>query len=409
MKIYTCNGLPGCVFQCVSLLGGPVALYQAEQSGRDGSAGRWIAVCEAHGSEAAFTTKAAAEEQVYTASWCARCQEGIPAPQAVEGTQEGHTAVRWWAAQGVLALRRGKGRPPLLVSAARDHNPLIFQGPASFVSQFSATVAVYSGCEMGCLYCYLPDVQHGLPTRLGGWGNYTHVRLRAVDYLLEQRERLAGAHLFMSATTDPYQRVEQRYRLTRALLEALLDIPFAFLLISTRGGLLRRDLDLYEDERMRGRVEIGISIPSDEEQVHAALEPTTPSFAGRFALAAEVRKRGIPVRIHAAPLAVHSPSFFQKALAAADWAWLDGAGHGARESEPEKSLLYDYAEASRLAQEATGRLGAVGRIGFGRRDFGNRWDPARGLVVKVAPRAGQPAGVIPASSVARREGTYAAT
>jgi hypothetical protein len=410
MKSYGYNGIAGCVCQGAGLLGGRVGLYQAEQAGMGVTGGRWVVVCEDHRTSAAYEQKAQAEEHLFTADWCALCQQGIPVQSAGEESwAEGSWPARWWVGQGMLALKGGAGKPPILVSAARDHNPLIFQKPGSFINQFRATISPYSGCEMACRFCYVVDLLKGQAEKRGGWGNFVSVRFRAVEYLVAQRDRLAGAHLFMSATTDPYQRVEQRYRLTRSLLEALLDIPFAFLLISTRGGLLRRDLDLLTDSRFRGRVEVGISITSDRKEVHEALEPDTSSYEGRFALADEVRRRGIPVRIHAAPLADHTPTFFAKALQVANWCWVDGTGHGARREEPARSLLYDYDTAFREAREAAALAGAAGRIGYGSTAFGNRWDAEQGQVVSVAPQAETGTGPITVSGSARREQAHVAS
>ncbi|MDQ6661395.1 MAG: hypothetical protein M3Z24_10565 [Chloroflexota bacterium] len=272
-----------------------------------------------------------------------------------------------------------------LIAEAKTHNPLILQKKTSFVKDFDYTLASYSGCTYGCSYCYVPVVQHGLPDRRGGWGNYVDIRSRCIESLLKQREKLTGASIFMSATTDPYQPVEAQYRLTRAVLETLAEIPFGFLLISTRSGLVLRDIDLFTDPRLQGRVEIGISIPSDMPEIHAALEPKTALFIGRFTIARRLRDAGIPTRIHAAPLAMHSADFVQCMADSAHWIWFDGAGHGAKTVEPGKSLLYDLAETRRFAREAARGIGKE-RVGFGRVHYAWRWDRERGRIVPPLER-----------------------
>lgn len=54
------------------------------------------------------------------------------------------------------------------VQEAATQQPLIWQSRRSFVHQFDWTLAAYSGCQMGCTYCYLPDVLWNLPDKLGG-------------------------------------------------------------------------------------------------------------------------------------------------------------------------------------------------------------------------------------------------
>ena len=259
------------------------------------------------------------------------------------------------------------------VSEAKTQNPLILQGANSFVGGFTYTLAAYSGCAYGCSYCYVPDVQRGLPARRGGWGTYVDVRSRSVDLLQHQADRLSAASIFLSATTDPYQPQEAQQQLTRRMLEVLADTDFAFLLISTRSGLVLRDLDILTDRRMRSRVEIGLSIPSDIVAAHDELEPQTASFAGRFTVARRLREAGVATRIHAAPLAMCSPDFVSRVREVADWLWVDGAGHGARRSPRGQYWLCDYDAARQWSQRAARSLGQE-RVGYGREQFAWRWD-----------------------------------
>jgi len=288
--------------------------------------------------------------------------------------------------------RAGKlAQMAVVVQEAITQQPLIWQGRHSFVHQFDWTLAPYSGCQMGCGYCYVPEILFRLPDKLGGWGNYVHVRSRSVELLARQLDEMDGTSGFVSATTDPYQKVEGQYRLTRQLLEKLIDSRVGFVLISTRGTLVLRDLDILSDARMKGRIEVGISIPSDLGQVHAALEPYTPAFKGRFAVARKLRDAGVPVRIHAAPLALSTPDFFRAAADAADWLWVDKAEHKVEEDLVKAPWLYREQEVLHLVEEAKAcaQLGAL-RVGYGRDQFGWRWHTGQGCIVPPPPRVRWP-------------------
>lgn len=267
----------------------------------------------------------------------------------------------------------------VVVAEAKTQNPLIAQGVNSFVFGFDYTLAAYSGCAYGCSYCYVPDVQRGLPAKRGGWGTYVDVRSRSVDLLQRRADRLSGASIFLSATTDPYQPQESKEKLTRQMLEALADTDFAFLLISTRSGLVLRDLDILTDSRLRSRVEVGISIPSDIEKAHEELEPRTASFKGRFATALRLRDAGIATRVHAAPLALCTLDFIKKAGESANWIWFDGTGHGARRTPKGQYWLRDYSIAHHWSEIAAEQLGQR-RVGYGRDQFAWRWDAARNQI-----------------------------
>ncbi|WP_247391731.1 hypothetical protein [Ralstonia pseudosolanacearum] len=74
---YDFNGLAGCVEQRRSRLTGTLAgLYEAEQSGMDPEAGRWVTVCEDHSSCVNHATLAAARAHLADPSmWCDACRD----------------------------------------------------------------------------------------------------------------------------------------------------------------------------------------------------------------------------------------------------------------------------------------------------------------------------------------------
>ena len=277
-----------------------------------------------------------------------------------------------------------------LVQEARTQQPLIWQSRRSFVHQLDWTLAAYSGCAMACNYCYVPDVLWNLPDKLGGWGQYVHVRSHCIELLTRQLDQLDGTSGFMSATTDPYQKVEGEYRLTRRLLETLVDSKMRYLLISTRGTLVLRDLDIFTDARMKGRIEVGISIPTNVSAAHV-LEPYTPAFKGRFTVARKLRDAGVPVRVHAAPLVMHTPDFYDMVADCADWLWIDYSQHGADEDPASAFWFYTREEARSLAERAAllPTLGK-GRVGYGRDQFGWRWDATARHIVPPPPRVKYP-------------------
>lgn len=269
-------------------------------------------------------------------------------------------------------------RRQITVAESKTPDPFILQKPTSFVSGFDYTLSPYSGCALGCRYCYVPTVQHGLPDKLGGWGNFVNLRSQIAAYIrrYHARGKLMGKRIFMSATTDPYQPIEAKARLTRAALEELAATDFEWLLISTRSPMVFRDLDILRDPRLTGRIEVGISISSDDEEFHHRWERYTCSYARRFEVADALRHEGLPVRIHAAPLARHSPFFFLRCLEVADWLWVDGVNYKQRAGEFDGMLNLHQANAAVLeAMRADHRVRAE-RIRVGRDTFASRWSLA---------------------------------
>ena len=104
--------------------------------------------------------------------------------------------------------------------------------------------------------------------------------------------------MYLSSVTDPYLPAERSLRLTRGILEALLEHQ-PRLLIQTRGPLVTRDIDILRQFR---RVRVNISIPTDSEEVRRAFEPKAPLLENRWQVIEKVRAAGISIGICVTPL-----------------------------------------------------------------------------------------------------------
>lgn len=247
----------------------------------------------------------------------------------------------------------------------------------SFIREFDYTINPYGGCAFACAYCYVPSILHGRAEALGGWGEYVEVRVKAPEVLARQRQKLAGRSFFCASATDPWQPVEKRYEITRRLLAILVETPFRFGLFSTRSPLVLRDLDLLR--RMADRIEVGISVPTDREDVRRIFEPRNPPVAARLRTARQLREAGIPVRLHISPALPASPDFPRLAGEAADWVWLDWLAHfrAGWADLYRRHGFGDWLRRERVEEEAAAWTAALGeeRVKTGRPFFIGR-DPA---------------------------------
>ncbi|MEX2246660.1 MAG: radical SAM protein [Dehalococcoidia bacterium] len=193
--------------------------------------------------------------------------------------------------------------------------------PASgFMENYDFTLNPYSGCGFGCEYCY---ARFFAPTEelRDTWGEWVKVKENAIEALRKAMRsrgshRLdAGAKIYMSSVTDPYQPVEKKLELTRRILEVLLDVQ-PRLTIQTRSPLATRDIDLFKKFE---RIRVNFTIPTDSEAVRLRYEPHCPSIDVRFNAAAEVSRAGIPIGISISPtLPVYDAEEFGCRLAALD-------------------------------------------------------------------------------------------
>ncbi len=116
-----------------------------------------------------------------------------------------------------------------------------------------------------------------------------------------RRPSWKGETVALGTNTDPYQWVEGRYRLTRAVWEVLIEArnPGSVL---TKSPLLLRDIDLFKQLNEVAGFQASLSIPTVEEKAWRATEPRTPHPMKRIEAVGELSRAGIPVGVLIAPL-----------------------------------------------------------------------------------------------------------
>jgi DNA repair photolyase len=129
------------------------------------------------------------------------------------------------------------------------------------------------------------------------------VKINAVERL---RAELAdptwlGEPVAMGTNTDPYQRAEGRFRLTRGVLRELArrSNPFSIL---TKSPLVTRDLDLLTEAACTPDVSVNFSLATLDERVWRASEPGTPHPRRRLEAMRQLHEAGIRTGALIAPV-----------------------------------------------------------------------------------------------------------
>jgi DNA repair photolyase len=129
------------------------------------------------------------------------------------------------------------------------------------------------------------------------------VKVNAVERLRAELApaRWGGHHIAMGTNTDPYQRCEGKYRLTRGIAEVLGEAanPFSIL---TKSTLILRDLDVLAEAASHTPVRANFSIGTLDEDVWRATEPGTPHPMRRVEAVARLNEAGIPCGVLVAPV-----------------------------------------------------------------------------------------------------------
>ncbi len=110
----------------------------------------------------------------------------------------------------------------------------------------------YFGCSFGCIYCYASFIGRFVAKSLQDWGEYVGVKKNIVEVLRKELPRKfkekkgEGKRILLSSVTDPYQPLELKFKLTRSILEELLNFGFrGEVSILTKSDLVLRDADLF--------------------------------------------------------------------------------------------------------------------------------------------------------------------
>jgi DNA repair photolyase len=169
---------------------------------------------------------------------------------------------------------------------------------------FRYTINVYRGCSHACVYCFARPTHEYLG--LDGGEDFERRIVVKVNAPERVRGELAspkwrGDTIAMGTNTDPYQRCEGKYRLTRGVVEALAEAanPFSIL---TKSTLILRDLDVLTDAARRADVRTSFSIATLDEEVWRTSEPGTPHPRRRVEAVAKLNEAGIPCGVLVAPI-----------------------------------------------------------------------------------------------------------
>ena len=150
-------------------------------------------------------------------------------------------------------------------------------GEAGSPLPFRFTINPYRGCSHACTYCFARPTHAYLGLGLGvDFDQRIVVKVNAVERLrAELRPARWGGHaIAMGTNTDPYQRCEGKYHLTRGVIRTLAEAgnPFSIL---TKSPLILRDLDLLAAAARRTEVSVNLSVGTLDDDVWKVTEPGT--------------------------------------------------------------------------------------------------------------------------------------
>lgn len=168
---------------------------------------------------------------------------------------------------------------------------------------FDYCVNPYTGCQIGCRYCYARLFMRRYSGHKEAWGQFVDAKINAPEVLKRQLDRAKRGTVWVSSVCDPYQPLEEKYELTRRCLKDLAEKQFP-VHIQTKSKLALRDLDLFQAFE---EIEVGFTITTGDERVARQFEPRATSVKDRLKALEKIHASGIKTHAFIGPLLPGNP------------------------------------------------------------------------------------------------------
>jgi DNA repair photolyase len=169
---------------------------------------------------------------------------------------------------------------------------------------FDRSINAYRGCEHGCSYCFARPTHAYLGHSAGlDFERQIYVKVNAVELLRRELadKRYKPKSIAMGTNTDPYQPAEREHKLTRGILEVLLETRHPASIV-TKSALIVRDIDILSEMAKLGLVHVGFSVTSLDHILSRKMEPRASTPEKRLEAVRLLAAAGIPTGIMAAPM-----------------------------------------------------------------------------------------------------------
>jgi DNA repair photolyase len=177
----------------------------------------------------------------------------------------------------------------------RNHSPDI---------PFTQSINPYQGCEHGCSYCYARPT-HAYRNLSPGIDFETRIfaKVNAAELLRKELSRpgYRCEVISLGANTDPYQPIEKKLGITRAVLQVCAEFnqPVG---IVTKNAMVERDLDILAPMAKKNLVNVYLSVNNLDHDIARRLEPRCSAPARRLQAIRVLADAGVRTGVLVAPV-----------------------------------------------------------------------------------------------------------
>ncbi|HEX6802708.1 MAG TPA: radical SAM protein [Terriglobales bacterium] len=169
---------------------------------------------------------------------------------------------------------------------------------------FTWTINPYRGCEFACKYCYARYTHEFMEMRNGiEFEQKIYAKQHAAELLSQELRKVKpGEDIAIGTATDPYQPVEKKLEITRAILQELARHSGLELGIVTKSAMVARDLDVLREIARHSRISVSFTITTMDVELARILEPRAPRPDLRLEALLKLRDADIRAGVICAPV-----------------------------------------------------------------------------------------------------------
>ena len=194
--------------------------------------------------------------------------------------------------------------PPLRTTVTVEHPKTIITRNRSPDIPFDRSINAYRGCEHGCIYCFARPT-HAYQNLSPGLDFESRLFAKPDAPALLRTELGKSGYtpeiMALGTNTDPYQPIEDRFRITRSILEVLAECNHP-VTITTKSARVLRDLDILRSMAAKGLASVVLSVTSLDATTARLMEPRASTPARRIQAIRDLSAAGVPTFASLSPI-----------------------------------------------------------------------------------------------------------
>ena len=169
---------------------------------------------------------------------------------------------------------------------------------------FTWTINPYRGCEFACKYCYARYTHEFMEMRDGiDFEQRIYAKQHAADLLRQELRKVKpGEDIALGTATDPYQPIEKKLEITRAILQEISRHSGLEVGIVTKSAMVARDIDVLHEVAQNNRISVSFTVTTVDAELARILEPRAPRPDLRLEALKKLREAGIRAGVICAPV-----------------------------------------------------------------------------------------------------------